>query len=547
MKVADAIASILKKEGVQYLFTYPTTPLIDACANIGIRPVLCRQERVGVHMADAYARVTNGKELAVFAMQNGPGVENAFGGIATAYSDSTPMLFIPLGHPRDRSQVFPLFNAAKAFTGITKSFETLTMASETETAMRRAISAVRIGRGGPAMLELPLDVAREEVDPAVIEAYRPTRVPRFKADEQDVDVAVAALLNAKRPIIIAGHGALYAQATAQLIALAERLAIPVMTTLEGKSAFPENHPLSLGCGGLVMPGTVHHFVKDADLVLGVGTSLTKHSMATTIPGSKTLIHITNDSRDFNKSYRTDYPILGDAALVLEQFLDAAGDLRASPRDAAPVVAEIARVHAAWIASWMPKLTSNETPITPYRVIWDIMHTFDPSEMIVTHDSGSPRDQIMPFWKSTRPRGFLGWGKSHALGSGLGMIMGAKMAAPEKFCLQFQGDAAFGQTGLDFETAVRNTIPITTVVLNNNSMATEVHALPVAHERFRVRDIGGTYSGLARDLGGHVETVIDPSQIVEATRRAREANDNGRAALIEVITSHETSSSHRYAF
>lgn len=547
MKVADAIAAILKKEGVEYLFTYPTTPLIDACAAVGIRPVLCRQERIGAHMADAYARVTNGDKLAVFAMQYGPGAENAYAGVATAYSDSTPMLFIPLGHARERAQVFPLFSSAKAFDCITKSVETLNLGSETGAVMRRAISNLRMGRSGPTMVELPVDVAGEDVNPAVVENFSPTRIARTMADEADVDAAAQALLAAKRPVIVAGHGALYSRATAELVALAERLAIPVMSTLEGKSIFPEDHALSLGCGGIVMPGTVHHFLKEADLVLGVGTSFTKHNMAVTIPGQKTFIHVSIDERDFNKSYPTDYPLLGDAQLVLKQLYAAVDDLGAKDRDVASVAAEIARVHDAWISEWMPLLTSDAKPITPYRMVWDLMNAFDPAEMIVTHDSGSPRDQITPFWRATRPRSFIGWGKSHALGSGLGMIMGAKMAAPDKFCLQFQGDAAFGQTGLDFETAVRNDIPITTVVWNNNSMATEVNALPLAHEKYRVRDIGGTYAGMARDMGGHVEEVTEPSAIVEAVKRARRANDEGKAALVEVTSAHETNFSHRHAF
>ena len=125
MKVIDAIARILKTEGVEFLSAYPTTPLIEAAAAAGIRPVLCRQERVGVGIADGYARVTNGKPLGVFAMQYGPGAENAFPGVATAFSDSAPMLVLPLGHQRDRAQVFPLFSSARTYASVTKSVETL--------------------------------------------------------------------------------------------------------------------------------------------------------------------------------------------------------------------------------------------------------------------------------------------------------------------------------------------------------------------------------------------------------------------------------------
>jgi acetolactate synthase-1/2/3 large subunit len=154
---------------------------------------------------------------------------------------------------------------------------------------------------------------------------------------------------------------------------------------------------------------------------------------------------------------------------------------------------------------------------------------------------------MPFYRATAPRSYLGWGKSHALGTGLGLIMGAKLAAPDKFCVNFMGDAAFGMTGLDFETAVRCGIPTTTVVLNNSSMAIERHALAISHERYRARDIGGNYADLGRAMGGYAERIEKPDDIIPALQRARKHNDEGRAVLLEFITSEEISYSHRRAF
>ena len=200
----------------------------------------------------------------------------------------------------------------------------------------------------------------------------------------------------------------------------------------------------------------------------------------------------------------------------------------------------------WLKEWTPKLASDEVPLNPYRVMWDFMQTVDPKDAIVTHDSGSPRDQLMPFYRATAPRGYLGWGKSHALGTGLGLIMGAKLAAPNKFCVNFMGDAAFGMTGLDFETAVRTGIPITTIVLNNSAMAIERHALVISHERYRARDIGGNYD-MGRAMGGYAERVEKPDEIVPAIQRARQHNEAGRAVLLEFITSQEINFSHRRAF
>ncbi len=548
MKVLDAIACIMKKEGVAYLSAYPTTALIESAAEVGIQPIICRQERVGVGIADGYARVTNGNPPGVFAMQNGPGAENAFAGVATAYSDAVPMLLLPLGHPRARDGVFPLFSSVRSFSDITKSVEQISTASQIGETMRRAFARLKMGRPGPVMVEIPTDIADAEVDVSIPESYKPVKATLSKADSQDVLSAARALLDAKAPIIHAGQGVLYADATEELVELAELLQVPVMTTLAGKSAFPEKHPLALGSGSSVMNGCVYHFLSRADVIFGIGTSFTKHSMTTTIPSGKVFIHATNDPIDIDKDYYTDYPIIGDAKLVLQQFIEACKDLCPNiNQDDSKVVEEIASVRKAWLKEWIPKLTSAEVPITPYRVIWEFMNNVDPAEAIVTHDSGSPRDQLMPFYQSGGPRTYLGWGKSHGLGTGLGLNIGAKLAAPDKFVVNFMGDAAFGMTGLDFETAARNSIPILTVVLNNSTMAIETTHMARSHELYGTRDIGGNYADMALAMGGWAEQVEDPADVGPAILRARKATEEGKASLLEFITSEETAFSYRRPF
>jgi acetolactate synthase-1/2/3 large subunit len=548
VNVVDAIAVIMMREGVEFLSAYPTTSLIDAAAAAGIRPVLCRQERVGVGIADGYSRTANGRKLGVFAMQYGPGAENAFSGVATAFSDSTPMLVLPLGHPRDRAQVFPLFSSAKAYASVTKSVETLNQPDQVGEVMRRAFNLLRMGRPGPVMVEIPADVAGADVPEAALH-YTPVKATCPAGNPRDIALAARALVEAHRPVIHAGQGVLYAEACDELRELADLLQAPVMTTLEGKSAFPENHPLALGTGGGgVMSGPVRVFLPRADVLLGIGCSFTRHGMATNIPGGKIIIHATNDERDLNKNYPADHPILGDAKLVLRQFIDAVTDLLGARRLApGAAAAEVQAAKTAWLEEWMPKLTSDEVPITPYRVIWEFMQAIDPAGAIVTHDSGSPRNQMVPFYTATAPRGYMGWGKSHALGTGLGLVIGAKLAAPDKFCVNVMGDAAFGMTGLDFETAVRCGIPITTIVLNNSAMAIERHALVVSHDKYRTRDIGGNYADMGRAMGGHAERIEKPAEIAGALERARQLNAEGTSVLLEFITSEEIAFSHRRAF
>ena len=545
MRAADAVVEILKREGVTTLFCFPTTSVIETAVAGGLRPIICRQERVGVDMADGYARVTNGRPPGVFAMQYGPGAENAFPGIATTFSDSVPVLFLPLGHARDQAQVFPMFHSSRTYSSVTKQVEQILVPEQVPAAMRRAFSALKNGRPGPVMLELPRDLLDLDIGTETIN-HAPMRPTRASPDARDVDDAARLLVEAACPVILAGQGVLYAEATDELVRLAELLQSPVMTTVDGKSAFPEDHALALGSGGNGFTGHGAHFLyAKADVLLGIGTGLNRHPLTTPpLPSGARIVHATNDTRDLHKSYATEVALLGDAKLTLAALIDAVTDRLGGRRPNRSPAEEIAAKREAWLAKWHAKLTSAEKPITPYRVINEFMRVVDPAGAIVTHDSGSPREQLLPFYRATRPRGYLGWGKSHQLGTGLGLTIGAKVAAPDKFCVNFMGDAAFGMTGLDFETAVRCGVPICTIVLNNSTMAIEIPHMKLSHERHHARDLGGSYANLARDLGGWSERVEDPAQVGDAILRARRQTEEGRACLLEFITNEETAFSKR---
>ena len=539
MRVIDVIVDILKREGVEFLSCYPTTPLIDAAAEADLRPIVCRQERVGVGIADGFSRVTNGKRPGVFAMQFGPGAENAFSGIATAFSDSVPILLLPTGAPRERVGMAPYFSSLQGYAPVTKSVQQLNLAKRAPEFMRRAFSRLRMGKPSPVMLEIPADIAVEEVEGY---EYEPVKTTVSYGNAREIDEAVRCLLEARCPVIHAGQGVHYAGAWAELLEFAELTQIPVMTTMLGKSAFPEDHPLSLGVVYRMKTGPAAHFLNQSDVILGIGCSFSRHHQSAQIPAGKVMIHVTNSEADINNGYYTDYPIIGDARLILGQLLAAARDRLANKkqRDGSRVIAEIKGVRDEWLAKWMPKLTSDEKPINPYRVLWELTRTIDPRQAIVTHDSGSPRDQIVPFYPALSPHCYLGWGKSHALGTGLGLIIGAKLAAPDRVAINFMGDAAFGMVGLDFETAVRNNIPIITIVLNNSTMAVELTHMVASHERYRARDIGGNYAEMGRAMGGHAERVENPADIAPAIQRARQVTEEeGRPVLLEFITSEET--------
>jgi thiamine pyrophosphate-dependent acetolactate synthase large subunit-like protein len=536
MKAGEAIAEILKREGVEIIFGYPVNHVLEFAARAGIRPIIVRQERIGLHMADAMSRVTSGQKIGVFAMQHGPGAENAFGGVAQAYGDAVPILVLPQGYARRLAHVAPNFNSVLNMRHITKSAEPITSGAEIPNIFRRAFTQLKSGRGGPVLIEIPNDIYDEEVPEPL--AYRPTAMPRVGPDPEAVRAVAKRLAVAKRPVIYAGQGVHYARAWAELKRLAELLAAPVTTSLGGKSAFPENHPLALGPGGNAIPATVHHFLQEADLIFGIGCSFTRTNFGVDMPAGKAIIHATLDPMDVNKDVACEMALLGDAKLILEALLAEIEPRIRPARDVAPVAEEIEAAREPWLAEWRPKLTSDETPLNPYRVLWDLAHTVDLERTIVTHDAGSPRDQITPFWVATAPLSYIGWGKTTQLGYGLGLAMGAKLAHPEKLCINVWGDAAIGFTGMDVETAVRERIPILSILLNNFCMAIELKVLPVATERYRATDISGDYAAMARAFGAYGERVTEPAEIVPAIRRGIAATEQGQPALLEFITAKE---------
>jgi acetolactate synthase-1/2/3 large subunit len=538
MNVADAVASVLAAEGVERLFGYPLNPVLESAAEIGIRPVLARQERTGVYMADAVSRISAGDRVGVFCMQLGPGAENAYGAVAQAYADSVPLVVIPMGYEREKAGVDPNFDAAAAYEDVTKSAERVVQPETVPEALRRAFSRARNGRPRPTLVEIPYDMFDEAVPGFEYEASARARPG---PDPAAVERAATLLLDADRPVLYAGQGVHYAEAWEELRALAELLEAPVATSLGGKSAFPEDHPLSLGAGGRSMPAPVSEFVGDADLLFGVGCSFTDTHYGIDAPDEPTLVHATLDPADLHKDVAADHALVGDAALVLGALTDELTDrIPEEGRDRFEAVAErIDAAEAEWLADWEPKLDSDEVPLTPYRVIRDLLATVPVGETVITHDAGSPRDQLAPFWKTTEPLTYLGWGKSTQLGYGLGLAMGAKLARPDALCINVWGDAAIGHTGMDLETAVREEIPILSILFNNFSMAMEVEHMPVSTERYGSTDITGNYAAMMEALGGYGERVREPEAIVPAIERGIERTEEGTPALLEFLTRHET--------
>ena len=274
-------------------------------------------------------------------------------------------------------------------------------------------------------------------------------------------------------------------------------------------------------------------------MFAVGSSMTRTSYGQPIPDGKVIIHNVESIEDINKDFSVDVGLPGDARLTLQALIDEVkAQVGEGGRPANGVAEEIAEVRRGWLDQWTPLLETDEVPIGTYRVINEIEKNLDKENSVVTHDAGAPRDSILPFYTATTPHSYIGWGKSTHLGYGIPLMIGAKMADPNRFCLNFMGDGAFGMSGLDIETSVRAGAPITTVLLNNGGMATYPGGYPVANELFGLTRMGGDYAKIAEGLGAVGITVTQPSEVGPALVRAQQLNRDGRTVLLDIHTNLE---------
>jgi len=545
MNVAQAICQALVKEGVRVAAGITGQSIGHLADALSLAPEVAlfytRQERTAVDICDGYARVS-GVPGVVFT-DAGPAAANAMGGLVNSWGDSTPLLFIA-GH-NDR------FDAARRqvkeipftelFAPVCKWTAVIQDASQVAAIMRRAFMQLRTGRSGPVVLGMPYDLSSM---PAGDFDYQPVSAHpavRSAADPRSVEAAVTMLAAAKRPYVYAGAGVLASGATAELVELAELLSLPVATTLNGKSAFPENHPLALGIGGFAravyssLPATV--LADSADVVLTIGAGFKKFATIAPMPAAARHIQIDIDGAELNKEHLADLALLGDAGLVLRQMIDAAKRLlpkaRLTPDAARQSV--VTALTQRWQAVSKPLLTSDEVPINPFRVTAELVRLTDPDHTIVLHDAGSVRGTTCQHYIATRPRGFLGFGVQSAMGWSIGAAIGAKQAAPDKLVVAVIGEEAFSETAIDIETAVRAGVPILILVKNNRSdPARDAGVSPkLAGTRFAGGGVDPV--ALAQALGAKAVRIEQPGELGEKLKWALDQVKGGATVVAEVLT------------
>ena len=490
--------------------------------------------------ADGISRTSDRQEFGVCMLQSQAGAENAMGGIAQAYADNVPILVLPGGVALNQIAVKPNFSATKNYQGITKHTEAIYRPEDVSKVMRRAFHALRNGPGGPVVIELTADVCGRDV-PERAQPYDAPSVLTTQPSAGAIKDTVKALIDADNPVIRAGQGVLMAGATEELKELAELTGIPVFCTMPGKSAMDERHPLCLGAGSGLTTMAAGKWLSDCDLVLALGSSLTRTFYGQPIRGNtKVLIQNTDNVEDINKDESVDIGLLGDTRLTILALID---EVKAQVGDKGicdgeKTKAAIAETKAAWLGEWAALLDSDEEPLNTYRVINEINKTLDLENSIVTHDAGAPRDSIVPFHNATTPHSYVGWGKTTHLGFGIPLMIGAKMAHPDRFCLNLMGDAAFGMSGTDIETASRSGFAITTVLLNNGGMATYPGGFPTARETYGISHMQGDYAMIAEGMGAVGLTVRKVTEMAPALEEAKRINAEGQTVLIDVHSNME---------
>ena len=538
IRAANGVARILKTEGVPWVSTFPVCNVNNALGEEGVPMVMMRDERYAAALADGFSRVTGGKRIGVCTVMGGlnpAGLQMAYGAIAQAYEDLSPLLCISDGLSAGTSHNIH-YDIDMSFRAVTKWIGHIDQPQRVPELMRRAFTYLRAGRRGPVLITLPRGIGSYDDEQY---PYTPVKENKWGPDPDEVKAAIKALLKAQSPLLYAGEGVFYGDATDELLTFAEMGQIPVLTTLKGKSAFPENHPLSVGVRGELATGFLHK----CDLLLAVGASLSLGHFTHSIPGAKdkTIIHCTVDELDINKRYSTDHALIGDAKLTLQALIDElSSQTGGGVRKDQELIDEIRAAKEQFMSKYRPLMESDDKPINPYRVYGDLMKIIDMNNSFVTPDSGNTRDQTSTVYESVIPHGYLGWGNVTTLGFGLAAAMAAKLAYPERQCVNITGDAGVGYMLGNFESLVRNNVGVTTIHINNGGFSGYGPGFwGDGHDPYTCEVSDHSVADMSESvkaLGYYADHVIEPSEIIPALKRAFDENTRNRPAYLEFICS-----------
>jgi acetolactate synthase-1/2/3 large subunit len=541
--VAHAIVQALKRHGITTTFGQSLPSMLHLAAEeAGLKQVAYRTENAGGYMADAYARLTN--TPSIVTAQNGPAAALLVAPLAEAMKVSIPIIALVQDVARNQTDknAFQDLDHMGLFQPVTKWVRRITDASRVEDYIDQAFAVACSGRPGPVALLLPADLLLE---PAV-ESVRKQSLGHFPLDRTvaspaSVSRAASLLAGARKPLVIAGGGVHISGAYKALTALQEEAHLPIATTVMGKGAVSEQHPLSAGVVGYFMgPNSATRYqrplVTDADVILLIGTRTNQNATDSwqLYPKHATYIHLDVDSHEAGRNYESER-LIGDASLTLDALLAALKDqdltLRAAQR--AQVEAAISAGKAKGKAESTAVRTSDAQPIRPERITHELQALLTEDAIVVADASYSSiwvangLTALKAGQRFITPRGLAG------LGWGFPMAMGAKQARPdaEVYCLV--GDGGFGHVWSELETAARMNIKVTLILINNGILGYQKHAENVkfgAHTS-AVNFAPVDHAAIARNCGCNGVRITDPADLADALKQARQSD---KTTLIEVM-------------
>ena len=457
------VCESLIREGVDVLFGLPGGAILPLYQTLPeypqLRHILVRHEQGAAHAADGYARVT-GRPGVAWAT-SGPGATNLITGIATAQMDSVPMVIITgqVSRAAIGSDAFQETDTTGITLPVTKHNYLVMHASEVATAIKEAFHIASTGRPGPVLVDIPKDVFQEETefeypDTVDLAGYK----PRVEGHVAQIKKAAKLIAEAKRPVILAGHGVIFSGAYDELRELAEKAQVPVITTLLGISSFPDDHVLCVGMPGMHGMAYASLAIEEADLLIALGMRFDDRITGKTSAfalGSKK-IHVDIDPSEIGKNVKVDVPIVGDLKHVLQKM----------NRYVAPAT------HLEWIQRIEelkkdhPSMNIRETDkLLPQFIIRELSNATNGDAIVVT-GVGQHQMWAAQHYMFNEPRSFVTSGGSGAMGYEVPGAMGAQVGRPDKTVWSVAGDGGFQMTMAELATLVENRIPVKFAIMNN---------------------------------------------------------------------------------
>lgn len=542
-----AIIDALLAEGVEVVFGLPGGHVLGIYDGLyhtpKIRHILVRHEFGAAAMAAGYAQLTG--EPGVCIVTAGPGATNLVSAVAEAYVGAVPMVILAgrgstaTAH-RGASQEVP---TERIFAPVTKMAVRADRPDQLVALVHEAFLVARSGKPGPVLIDIPRDLLDSEI--TTVEYQRSPRCPRVAGAADAVDQAAELLAAAQRPLIVAGGGLLASAGWDELRELAEMLRAPVLTSLSGRGALPDDHPLAAGGLGAHRNELSKRLLVEADVILGLGTRF--EEMETNwrpgfVPADTACyIQVDLDPREFGRSIPVHLPILGDVRTVERQLLAAIaarGGAPLVPLEHDARVREIGEAVAAIDASTDRSLICDDMPLLPTRVIRTARAVF-PRETTVGVDVGCLAEHIagaFPFFRIYEPRSFVSPSSFYGMGFVASAMPAAKLARPDCPALCFVGDGSFQMVLPVLPMAVENGLAVTWCVLDDQALGSikDLQEYRMG-ERYLATDFEfqPDLAAIARACGCHGETVTQPSDIAPALTRALEANRHGEPAVLDV--------------